>query len=274
MDEQVKILCIDDEKNVLRAIQRLFMDDDYKIYSALSAREGLEILGGIDEVQIVISDYRMPGMNGIEFLREVCRKWPDTVRIVLSGFADTAAVVEAINDGQIYKFIPKPWDDDELRSTIQKGIEAYFQKKQNLQLLTELKTSNEKLRKTNQNLEIARQTILQETFPQQVQNIYHNIISSLPMGIIGIDSDGCVAIYNDAAIKLLGGPRKQILGRPWSVALPQMFGPFLQKLIAQGELSDNCLIGGRKGWIKGNRIHLDHLDGLLLAFDLEEGDHG
>lgn len=273
MGKQVKILCVDDEKNVLRALQRLFLDDDYEIYSALSAREGLEILGRVDEVQIVLSDYRMPGMNGIEFLREVCQKWPDTVRIVLSGFADTAAVVEAINDGQIYKFIPKPWDDDELRFTIQKGIEAYFQKKQNFQLLSELKTTNEKLRKTNQNLEIARQNILKEIFPQQVQNIYHKIISSLPMGIIGIDSDGCVVLYNDTAIELLGGPKKKILGRPWSVALPQVFCPFLQKLIDRGELSEKCLIGGRKGWIKGNKVHLDHLDGLLLAFDLEEGDH-
>lgn len=129
MDERVKILCVDDEKNVLRALRRVFLDDDYEILSALSGEEGLNLLRTDEEIQIVISDYRMPGLNGIDFLREVYRNWPNTIRMVLSGYADTAAVVEAINDGQIFKFIPKPWDEKELRTTIQMGLERYFLKK-------------------------------------------------------------------------------------------------------------------------------------------------
>lgn len=129
MNKQVKILCVDDEINVLRALRRLFLDDDYDIFSAASAEEGLEILRTNEEIQIVISDYRMPGMNGVDFLKEVYSNWPDTVRMVLSGYADTAAVVEAINDGQIFRFIPKPWDEEELRTTIRMGLERYFLQK-------------------------------------------------------------------------------------------------------------------------------------------------
>ena len=112
MEERARILCVDDEPNVLRALERMFLDEEYEILTAPSALEGLQALERIQPVQIVVSDYRMPAMNGVDFLREVCRRWPDTVRIVLSGYADTAAVVAAINDGEIYKFIPKPWNDD------------------------------------------------------------------------------------------------------------------------------------------------------------------
>jgi response regulator RpfG family c-di-GMP phosphodiesterase len=139
----IRILCVDDERNVLRALERLFLDEDYEIISACSGEEGLLILEREENIQIVISDYRMPGMTGVEFLREVCRRRPETLRIVLSGYANTAAVVEAINEGGIYKFIPKPWDDDELKSTIQRGLEKYAQRRQDSLLLAELRKSKE-----------------------------------------------------------------------------------------------------------------------------------
>ena len=116
----VKILCVDDERNVLRALERIFLDDDYEIVTAGSGEEGLEIMTESgDCFQVVISDYRMPVMNGVEFLKAVYERWPDSVRIVLSGYADAGAIVAAINEGHIYKFIPKPWNDEELRETIQ-----------------------------------------------------------------------------------------------------------------------------------------------------------
>lgn len=106
MADVVKILCVDDERNVLKALRRLFMDEDnYDILVAESGAEGLALLEEEEDVRMVISDYRMPEMTGVEFLSQVYEKWPDTMRIVLSGYADTAAVVEAINLGQIYKFI-------------------------------------------------------------------------------------------------------------------------------------------------------------------------
>ena len=152
MDEQVRILCVDDERNVLKALERFFLDDEYEIITALSGQEGLELMGSVGPVQVVISDYRMPGMNGVDFLREVCRCWPDTVRIVLSGYADTAAVISAINEGEIYKFIPKPWNDDELKVTLINALERYFLHRHNHQLMERLAESNAELQAMNENL--------------------------------------------------------------------------------------------------------------------------
>jgi len=143
MNDSIRILCVDDERNVLRAVERLFLDEDYEILSAQSGEEGLLILEREQNIQIVLSDYRMPGMNGVEFLREVCRLRPETVRIVLSGYANTAAVVDAINEGEIYKFISKPWDAEELKSTIQGGLERYSLRRQNELLLAELLRAKE-----------------------------------------------------------------------------------------------------------------------------------
>ena len=122
---QIKILCVDDERNVLRALERIFLDDDYEIILAGSGDEGLKIMEEEGPFQVVVSDYRMPVMNGVEFLKAVYERWPETVRIVLSGYADAGAIVAAINEGHIYRFIPKPWNDDELRVTIQNCLERY-----------------------------------------------------------------------------------------------------------------------------------------------------
>ena len=127
MTENVTILCVDDEANVLKSLKRLFLDEDYEILTAESGSEGLVLLEQRQQpVQVVISDYRMPEMDGVAFFKEVHDRWPDTVRIVLSGYADTAAVVAAINEGQVYRFIPKPWNDDELKVTIAKAVDLYF----------------------------------------------------------------------------------------------------------------------------------------------------
>jgi two-component system NtrC family sensor kinase len=272
MNERVKILCVDDEKNVLRALRRVFLDDNYEILSALSAEEGLRILRTAEEIQIVISDYRMPGLNGIDFLKEVCRSWPDTIRMVLSGYADTAAVVEAINDGQIFKFIPKPWDEDELRTTIRMGLERYFLKKKNLQLMDELKASNRKLREINESLKVFVKNNPEAALQIHDWNAFQHILSFLPMGLLGIDSKGAVIYCNDTARSLLEESDAEILGRLWPTVLPDQFHPYMEKLLHQGVLSDNCQIEGHCGWIRGESISLSNQDGLLvLAFGWEGG---
>jgi two-component system NtrC family sensor kinase len=151
MDEEIKLLFVDDEQNVINALKRLFLDCDYTIFSATSGQEGLKVLEQ-ENIQIVISDYRMPNMNGVEFLKEVCKHWSQTVRIVLSGYADTTSVVEAINEGQIYKFVPKPWNDDELKVTIANAVETYSLIKKNEELTNELREKNEELTRLNKQL--------------------------------------------------------------------------------------------------------------------------
>ena len=107
MSEDVRILCVDDEENILKAIQRS-LRKKFDIYTASSGKEGLEILRNEEPFQVVVSDMRMPEMNGAVFLKAVRQEFPDTVRLLLTGFADMETVVSAINEGNIFRFIAKP----------------------------------------------------------------------------------------------------------------------------------------------------------------------
>jgi CheY-like chemotaxis protein len=115
--EQPTLLLVDDEENILNALVRMLRRDGYRILTATGAEAALDILGRQD-VQVVISDQRMPGISGTELLSRVKDMYPHTVRMVLSGYTDLAAVTAAINRGSIYKFLTKPWNDDELRLQI------------------------------------------------------------------------------------------------------------------------------------------------------------
>ncbi len=118
---QRTLLLVDDEPNILKALKRLLRKDDYHILTAISGAEGLQQLAQ-QQVNVIISDQRMPYMTGVEFLGQVCTLYPDTVRIVLSGYADFSAVTGAINEGAIYKFFTKPWDDQQMRANV---LEAF-----------------------------------------------------------------------------------------------------------------------------------------------------
>lgn len=118
------LLLVDDEPNVLGALLRLFRRDGYRILTANSAREGLDLLA-VTPAQVILSDQRMPAMNGTEFFHRVKQMYPDTVRIVLSGYTDLQSVTDAINQGAIYKFLTKPWDDDALRETIKQAFRMH-----------------------------------------------------------------------------------------------------------------------------------------------------
>jgi diguanylate cyclase (GGDEF)-like protein/PAS domain S-box-containing protein len=119
--EERTLLLLDDEENILRSLTRLLRRDGYKILTASNAREAFELLGR-HEVHVVISDQRMPDISGTEFLSQVRALYPDTVRLVLSGYTDLRTVTEAINRGAIYKFLTKPWDDEELRREIREAF--------------------------------------------------------------------------------------------------------------------------------------------------------
>jgi diguanylate cyclase (GGDEF)-like protein/PAS domain S-box-containing protein len=116
-EQQPTLLLVDDEENILSALIRMLRRDGYRILTATGADDALDVLGRND-VQVVISDQRMPGTSGTELLSKVKEMYPDTVRMVLSGYTDLAAVTAAINEGAIYKFLTKPWNDEELRLQI------------------------------------------------------------------------------------------------------------------------------------------------------------
>jgi DNA-binding NtrC family response regulator len=121
---EYKLLFVDDETGVLKAMQRIFHLENYKIFTAPSGQQALSVLES-ENIQVVVSDHRMPGMTGTELLQEVKKRWPKTIRIMLTGYADVEAVMGAVNDGAVYKFITKPWNDDDLRLTVSLALEQY-----------------------------------------------------------------------------------------------------------------------------------------------------
>jgi two-component system NtrC family sensor kinase len=251
MSEQTRILCVDDERNVLRALERIFLDDDYEILTASCGEEGIELLNAAPQVQVVISDYRMPGMNGVEFLKEVFKTHPETIRIVLSGYADTAAVVEAINEGKIYKFIPKPWNDDELRVTVAKALETFAIHRRNLQLAEELRLKNKELGELNGNLE---RLVGERTAELMRQNraliSARNLLDRLPVGVLGLSREGVVLQINPRAGFLLGVEAREVLGKSMTKALPP------EILSVAAALSDG-MCGFQRVSINGTQLQIN-----------------
>lgn len=118
------LLLVDDEENVLRSLVRLFRRDGYRILAAGNVRDAFDLLA-TNDVQVILSDQRMQDMSGTEFLGRVKMLYPDTVRMVLSGYTDLATVTDAINRGAIYRFLTKPWNDDELREHIRQAFRTH-----------------------------------------------------------------------------------------------------------------------------------------------------
>ncbi|GAB3457150.1 EAL domain-containing protein [Massilia terrae] len=119
------LLVVDDDVNVLGALHRLFRRDNYRVLTAASAAEGFELLA-LHNVQVILCDQRMPVMSGTEFLSKVKEMYPDTIRIILSGYTEVGTVLESINRGAIYRFYTKPWDDDELRENVRLAFRHYW----------------------------------------------------------------------------------------------------------------------------------------------------
>lgn len=141
------VLYIDDETNNLNSFKAAFRRD-FDIYVAQSAREGRKILDST-EIGVIITDQRMPGMTGIEFLESILPVYPDTIRILLTGFSDMNAVMDAINRGQVYKYLVKPWQNEELKMYIQNAMELYHLRKENKELAHKLQLANMELEMIN-----------------------------------------------------------------------------------------------------------------------------
>ena len=146
------VLCVDDETSILSSLRRLFRGRGYEVVTAASGASGLEILRR-QQVDLVISDMRMPEMNGAEFLEAVRRDWPQTIRLLLTGYADISSIVDAINRGEIHRYITKPWDDNDILLTVRHALERQRleQDKQRLEALTS--RQNDELKALNASLE-------------------------------------------------------------------------------------------------------------------------
>jgi response regulator RpfG family c-di-GMP phosphodiesterase len=151
-DKKISVLYVDDEENNLFSFKAVFRVK-YQVYTAISGDEALKILGE-KPIEIIITDQRMPNMTGVEFLEKVIEKFPDPMRLLLTGYADMNAVVDAVNKGKIFHYLSKPWNEEELDMTINRAYEAYLQKEK-------LKEENKLLGTSNDQLEfLLRQKLL------------------------------------------------------------------------------------------------------------------
>ena len=188
-----RLLIVDDEDAILETMTYTF-EDDYEVVTATDPRRALELLDEHAPIAAVITDQRMPGMTGVEFLTRVYEKHPTTTRIILTGFADMEAILRAINDGHVYAYISKPWEPDELKQVVRRAVDHHALQVENARLLSGLRHSNALL---------------------------EAVMDRLGMGALAVDDGGIVQAANGPARAQLGlaaDPRgrrlAELLARP------------------------------------------------------------
>jgi putative two-component system response regulator len=139
MDFRHLILVVDDEPANLRLLKRV-LSDDYEVMTAQSGAEALKLLAEHD-FSLIITDQRMPQMSGVQLLEQSLSIRPEAIKILLTGYTDVEALIDAINSGRVYKYVPKPWDADELRITVKRALETYELKRRNELLVRELQAA-------------------------------------------------------------------------------------------------------------------------------------
>ena len=174
--ERPRILIVDDEEAILETMTFTFMDL-YEVLTTADPTKAISILEENQPVSVVITDQRMPGLTGVELLKQIYEKFPDTVRIILTGFADSDATIEAINDGHIYGYINKPWEPEELKAIVRRASELHALALENRRLVDDLRHAN---------LFLAA------------------VMDRLRTGAIAIDRDGIVRAVNKPAVAFIG----------------------------------------------------------------------
>lgn len=215
-EHQYAVLCVDDEESILNALKRLLRKEGYRLLTATGGKEGLKMLEE-NKVHIVISDQRMPQMSGIEFLSAVKERYPDTMRIVLTGYTDVDAITESINKGHIYKFWLKPWNDESLKLEIKQALEQYELIQANRELHKKVLEQNEELKTINENLEALVQERTRELEIQnQALELSRAILEDLPAPIIGVSAEGTIALTNRQVYALQFNGQGIEIGRSFS----------------------------------------------------------
>jgi len=165
------LLLVDDEPSILSSLRRLLRPDGYTIHLAESGAAGLELLAR-EPIDLVMSDMRMPGMSGAEFLDHVRQQWPDAMRLLLTGYADVGSTIDAINRGEIYRYIAKPWDDQDLRLVVREALQTQTLRQENARLLALSQAQNQQLQGINGKLE---QQVAQRTRELSQLNSFLNL---------------------------------------------------------------------------------------------------
>jgi putative nucleotidyltransferase with HDIG domain len=216
MQHDHTVLFVDDEVNILKALQRLLRTENMNVVCASRGQEALEVMERTP-AQVVVSDQRMPEMPGVEFLSAVRERHPDVVRMMLTGYTEMKVAVEAINRGEIYRLITKPWNDDELRATIRQAFDHSDLKREIKRLNHVTREQNFKLQDMNRNLEqkVRERTKQVAEKHQELRTAYVQTIRALAEAVDAKDAytrghSERVGVYASKIARQMGFPKELI----------------------------------------------------------------
>lgn len=194
-----RLLLVDDEPNILNSLRRVLRKDGYEIKTADSGEAALAIMTTWPP-DVIVTDQRMPGMSGVSFLRETLLDYPDAIRIVLSGYTELESVTSAINDGAVWKFLTKPWDDIRLCAVVAEAFRTKALADENLQLRGDVAKACEQLEVANSKLmEALQDQKKQKELATEQTKIHQEIFEIIPLPLLAVDMNGLIANANHAA---------------------------------------------------------------------------
>ncbi len=176
----IYVLALDDESNILSSLERQFFMEPYRIVTTTEGAHAWDVLAR-EKIRVLICDQRMPNLSGVQFIKEVKEKYPDVIRILLTGHADMQAAEEAVNVGQVYRFLTKPWNAEDIKATVRKAIETYDLVLENRRLFEETRLINTQLLKTNADLQKLYNK--QKEFTSTVSHELRTPLASIKMGL-------------------------------------------------------------------------------------------
>jgi FixJ family two-component response regulator len=206
-----RVLVVDDEEAILETMTFTFQDD-YEVHTSTDARKALELLDALAPVAVVLTDQRMPGMSGVEFVSEVWRRHPSTVRMILTGFSDIEAIIQAINDGHVYAYITKPWEPEQLKQLMKQAVDHHKLTVENERLLQDLRKAN-----------VFLETVMDE----------------LDTGAIALDAAGVVQAINRPVREYLG-LGGDVRGRPFSELVSRKGIDRIESALRESEREENA----------------------------------
>ncbi len=227
VEKKHSVLFVDDEQRVLKSLKRGLISEPYRPLFALSGKEALELLAA-EPVQVIVSDMKMPGMNGLELLQEVAQKYPDVIRLVLSGYSHTSTVLAAVNEGRIFRYITKPWSiDNDIKPALTAALELFERRVEERREAERLQVDNLQLkgelddgRKTvSQTKKVASEIYLRKTNAQrrslervqEILNYVSNQAINLEMGELEEESRKLVVEIKQTCRETLDGLEKVYL---------------------------------------------------------------
>ncbi len=251
------LLLVDDEENIVAALRRLLRAEGWQVLSANSAEQALQLMAR-HEVDVILSDQRMPGMTGVELLRRAKELYPETIRLVLSGYTELQSITDAINEGAIYKFLAKPWDDAQLRAHLREAFALKEMADQNRRLDQEVQAANRELAELNRRL----QTLLEAQREQNQREVgsreaAQELLDAVPVPVLGIDDQGLL-VFANAPAQALCALDGNLLGEPATEQLP----PTLRQALDGAPMM--VTLAGRRWWAM-SRLLSGNARGRLLV---------